>query len=63
MLALKKAELERSLPRKRRACATSNSRLTQIDEQGALSDYDVVVKSAAGDSLSSRSARVYPTLR
>jgi effector-binding domain-containing protein len=47
MLMLKKAELERSLSEEAVRLRHIESRLQQIDEQGALRDYDVVVKSAA----------------
>ena len=46
MLMLKKAELERTLERGGRPAAPRRMPLPQIDEQGALSDYDVVVKAA-----------------
>lgn len=46
MLALRKAELERSLNEEAIRLRQVESRLRQIDEQGRLSDYDVVVKSA-----------------
>jgi DNA-binding transcriptional MerR regulator len=47
MLTLKKAQLERSLSEEAARLRHIESRLQQIDEQGALRDYDVVVKSAA----------------
>jgi DNA-binding transcriptional MerR regulator len=47
MLILKKAELERSLSAEAARLRHVESRLQQIDEQGVLADYDVVVKSAA----------------
>lgn len=47
MLMLKKAELERSLSEEAARLRHVESRLQQIDEQGSLRDYDVVVKSAA----------------
>ena len=46
MLALRKAELERSLSEEAIRLREVESRLRQIDEQGRLADYDVVVKSA-----------------
>jgi DNA-binding transcriptional MerR regulator len=46
MLMLRKAELERSLDEEAARLRHVESRLRQIDEQGALKDYDVVVKSA-----------------
>ena len=47
MLMLKKAELERTLSEEAGRLRHIESRLQQIDEQGSLRDYDVVVKSAA----------------
>jgi DNA-binding transcriptional MerR regulator len=47
MLMLRKAELERSLAEEAGRLRHVESRLQQIDEQGALKDYDVVIKSAA----------------
>lgn len=47
MLMLKKAELERSLSEEAARLRHIESRLLQIDEQGGLKDYDVIVKSAA----------------
>lgn len=47
MLMLKKAELERTLSEEAVRLRHIESRLQQIDEQGSLRDYDVVVKSAA----------------
>jgi DNA-binding transcriptional MerR regulator len=47
MLMLKKADLERTLSRETTRLRHVASRLQQIDEQGSLRDYDVVVKSAA----------------
>lgn len=44
MLMLKKAELERSLRAEETRLRHIESRLRQIEEQGALADYDVVVK-------------------
>lgn len=46
MLALRKAELEQSLNEEAARLRHIESRLRQIDEEGALSDYDVVVKAA-----------------
>ncbi|MBA4099210.1 MAG: MerR family transcriptional regulator [Rhodospirillum sp.] len=46
MLALKKAELERSLAEEAARLRHVESRLTQIEQQGSLGDYDVVVKSS-----------------
>jgi DNA-binding transcriptional MerR regulator len=46
MLMLKKAELERTLSEEAVRLRHIESRLQQIDEQGALRDYDVVIKSA-----------------
>lgn len=47
MLLLKKAEIEQSLHEEAARLRHIESRLQQVDEQGALADYDVVVKSAA----------------
>ena len=47
MLMLKKAELERSLSEEAARLRHIESRLLQIDEQGGLKDYDVIVKSVA----------------
>ena len=59
MLMLKKAELERSLSEEAMRLRHVESRLQQIDEQGTLRDYDVVIKSAARQPyLSVR--RTYP---
>src|SRR5262245_60105925 len=59
MLMLKKAELERTLSEEAVRLRHIESRLQQIDEQGSLRDYDVVVKSAARQPyLSMR--RTYP---
>jgi DNA-binding transcriptional MerR regulator len=44
MLMLKKAELEQSLRAEQSRLRHIESRLKQIEEQGALADYDVVVK-------------------
>lgn len=46
MLLLKKAELERSLSEEAARLRHVESRLRQIEEQGSLEDYDVVLKSA-----------------
>lgn len=46
MLTLKKVELERSLNEDAIRLRNVESRLMQIEEQGALADYDVIVKSA-----------------
>ena len=46
MLALKKAELERSLAEEAARLRQIESRLMQIEEQGSLGDYDVVLKAA-----------------
>ncbi len=59
MLALKKAELERSLSEEAARLRHIESRLVQIEQQGSLGDYDVVVKSAAALPLLSTRA-VYP---
>jgi len=60
MLALKKAELERSLAEEAARLRHIESRLTQIEQQGSLGDYDVVVKSAPATPVLSTRA-VYPT--
>lgn len=60
MLALKKAELERSLAEEAARLRHIESRLTQIEQQGSLGDYDVVVKSAPAMPVLSTRA-VYPT--
>jgi DNA-binding transcriptional MerR regulator len=61
MLMLKKAQLERSLSEEAARLRHIESRLQQIDEEGALSNYDVVVKSAAAQPyLAIR--RTYPTM-
>ena len=52
MLMLSKAELERSLRAEATRLRHIESRLQQIDEQGALADYDVVVEVGAGAALS-----------
>jgi DNA-binding transcriptional MerR regulator len=46
MFMLKKAELERSLSEEAMRLRNVESRLQQIDQQGLVADYDVVVKSA-----------------
>lgn len=46
MFMLKKAELERSLSEEALRLRNVESRLKQIDQQGLVADYDVVVKSA-----------------
>ena len=46
MLALRRAELERSLSAEAARLKHVELRLRQIDEEGRLTDYDVVVKSA-----------------
>jgi DNA-binding transcriptional MerR regulator len=46
MLTLKKVELERSLNEDALRLRNIESRLVQIEEQGGLADYDVIVKSA-----------------
>ncbi len=61
MLMLKKAQLERSLSEEAARLRHIESRLQQIDEEGALSNYDVVVKSAAAQPyLAIR--RTFPTM-
>jgi DNA-binding transcriptional MerR regulator len=46
MLALRKAELERALSEEAEQLRHVESRLRQIEEQGSLADYDMVIKSA-----------------
>jgi DNA-binding transcriptional MerR regulator len=46
MLTLKKVELERALSEGALRLRNIESRLVQIEEQGAIADYDVIVKSA-----------------
>jgi DNA-binding transcriptional MerR regulator/effector-binding domain-containing protein len=46
MFLLKKAELERSLSEEALRLRNVESRLAQIEEKGAVEDYDIVVKSA-----------------
>jgi DNA-binding transcriptional MerR regulator len=60
MLTLKKAELERSLAEEAARLRHIESRLTQIEQQGSLGDYDVVVKSGAATPMLSTRA-IYPT--
>ena len=60
MLALKKAELERSLAEEAARLRHIESRLTQIEQQGTLGDYDVVLKSGLATPVLSTRA-VYPT--
>ena len=60
MLALKKAELERSLAEEAARLRHIESRLTQIEQQGTLGDYDVVLKAGAATPVLSTRA-VYPT--
>ena len=45
MLMLRKAELERTLDEESARLRHIESRLKQIEEQGALTDYDIVLKS------------------
>ncbi len=45
MLSLKKVELERSLSEDALRLRNIESRLTQIEEQGGMADYDVIMKS------------------
>jgi DNA-binding transcriptional MerR regulator len=47
MLTLKKVELERSLSEGQARLRNIESRLLQIEEQGGMQDYEVIVKSAA----------------
>ncbi|WP_119418720.1 MerR family transcriptional regulator [Desertibaculum subflavum] len=51
MLTLRKAELERSLGEQAARLRHVESRLQQIDEQGRLADYDVVLKPVAAQSF------------
>jgi DNA-binding transcriptional MerR regulator len=60
MLALKKAELERSLSEEAARLRHIESRLTQIEQQGTLGDYDVVLKSGAAMPVLSTRA-IYPS--
>lgn len=60
MLALKKAELEQSLAAEAARLRHIESRLAQIEQQGSLGDYDVVLKSAPAIPLLSLRA-IYPT--
>lgn len=59
MLALKKAELEQSLAEEAARLRHVESRLVQIEQQGSLGDYDVVLKSAPAAPFLSRRA-TYP---
>ena len=59
MLALKKAELERSLAEEAMRLRQIESRLAQIEQQGSLGDYDVVLKSASALPVLSTRA-IYP---
>lgn len=45
MLTIRKAQVERSLAEEQMALRQIESRILQIEEQGALRDYDVIVKS------------------
>jgi effector-binding domain-containing protein len=57
MFLMKKAELERTVSEEAQRLRNIESRLRQIDDQGAVSDYDVVVKTIAEQNfLSYRSA-------
>jgi DNA-binding transcriptional MerR regulator len=60
MLALKKAELEQSLAEEAARLRQIESRLVQIEQQGSLGDYDVVLKSARALPVLSTRA-IYPT--
>jgi DNA-binding transcriptional MerR regulator len=60
MLALKKAELERSLAEEAARLRQIESRLVQIEQQGSLGDYDVALKSAPALPILSTRA-IYPT--
>jgi DNA-binding transcriptional MerR regulator len=60
MLALKKAELERSLAEEAARLRHIESRLTQIEQQGTFGDYDVVLKAGAVTPVLSTRA-VYPS--
>jgi len=60
MLALKKAELERTLAEEAARLRHIESRLTQIEQEGSLGDYDVVVKSAPETPILTTRA-VFPT--
>ena len=51
MFMLKKAELERSLSEEAQRLRNVESRLKQLDVEGAVKDYDVVVKSAPEQSF------------
>ena len=56
MLALRKAELERTLSEEAEQLRHIELRLRQIEEQGSLADYDVVVKSAEAQAVPVRAA-------
>ena len=60
MLALKKAELERTLAEEAARLRHIESRLTQIEQEGSLGDYDVMVKSAPETPILATRA-IYPT--
>lgn len=60
MLALKKAELEQSLADEAARLRHVESRLAQIEQQGSLGDYDVILKSAPATLFLSLRA-TYPT--
>lgn len=60
MLALKKAELEQSLATEAARLRHIESRLAQIEQQGSLGDYDVILKSAPATLFLSLRA-TYPT--
>jgi DNA-binding transcriptional MerR regulator len=61
MLMLKKAELQQSLREEEARLRSIESRLKQVEEQGSIADYDVVIKSApAQPYLSVRS--IFPAL-
>lgn len=62
MLMLKKAELERTLSEKADRLRHVESRLQQIDEQGTLDHYDVVVKSAAAQPFLGL-RRTFPSMK
>jgi DNA-binding transcriptional MerR regulator len=51
MLALRKAELERTLSEEAEQLRQIESRLRQIEEEGSLADYDVVIKSAEAQAF------------
>jgi DNA-binding transcriptional MerR regulator len=61
MLMLKKAELQQSLREEEARLRSIESRLKQVEEQGSIADYDVVIKSApAQPYLSVRS--IFPAM-